>query len=356
MINSLSLLFLLQAAPSPLPGVEFRVPEGWTAVEAPPLRVYAPPGLGAGQLLMLTVWPAERVAPPGTFATWFERKLILPGETILQQTQPERRPAHGLDVLTATLRVTMPQGGQVVRVVYAISAGERVALAMLTSSQDQLVNRYANEARGFFESLRFASPPAGGQAAIPPAGFDGSEPRGLFYRLQAGAGTTRMETRTRIFLPSKRVLRIEPVGGGDMIDLGRCSPDTCGGYQIEGPWLTVRWDNGDTRRLSYARSGDGFTLDGETFQPARGLSAAEAAGTWSNPGGGNADLQLKGDGNFMWGAGTRETTLRGRYELQGLSLVLHFSDGTSRRYTLFAAGRTRPAGLISFDGSVYSRR
>jgi hypothetical protein len=29
---------------------------------------------------------------------------------------------------------------------------------------------------------------------------------------------------------------------------------------------------------------------------------------------------------------------------------------TSKPYTVFAAGRSRPAGLISVDGSVYARR
>jgi hypothetical protein len=375
-VNPAALLLTLQAVSGTPLGVEFQPPPGWLPIEAPPLRVFAPPRLAAGQLLMLTLWPAERLASPDQFAPWFERRLAAPGETVLQQTGPDRRSANGLAALTATQRVVIPQRGTMVRVVYGISSGDRVALAMLTSNQDELVNRFATPAREFFEGLRFpeALPPVADRPApqqpglpagpdhtpIPAAGFDGDHPRGLFYHLQVGIGTTRLETRTRIFLDGQRVARMYPFGGGNTVDLARCNSDTCGSYRVEDAWLTVRWDNGDTQRLSFQRSGDGFTLDGETYQPARGISAAEAVGDWGNPGNaGNpfeTALRLRGDGSFEWGAGSRESTLRGRYELQGLALVLHSSDGTDKQYTVFAAGRTRPVGLISFDGSVYTRR
>lgn len=364
----LSLLLLLQAVPGPSSGVEFRAPAGWESVEAAPLHAFAPSGLARGEMLLLTLWQAERVQGRDAFAAWFERKLAGPGETVLQQSPVERRPANGLDVLAATQRVTLAQGGQVVRVVYGIAAADRVALAMLTSNQDQLVTRYATPVREFFESLGFAeaappvmarsvapgSAPGVGVTAIPPAGFDGSRPRGLFYRLQAVSG--QMETRTLIFLPANRLLRKYPFGGGDTIDLARCNPDMCGGYRMDATSLTVRWDNGQTQRLTFARAGEGFTFDGDTFQAARGLERAEAVGNWVNPGGISTVLQLRSDGSFEWGTGGREGTLRGRYELRGLTLVLNFADGTRKQYTMFAAGRARPAGLISFDGSVYSRR
>lgn len=199
------------------------------------------------------------------------------------------------------------------------------------------------------------APPNPTMTPVPPAGFVGNEPRGLFYRLLAGGGS-RMETRTRIFLPNRRLVRVEPFGSGDEIDLARCSGDTCGSYRMEGNMLVVRWDNGNTERLTFARAGEGFTLDGDAFQPARGLSPAEAAGNWGEPGGVDAIMRLRSDGNFEWGAGSAATTLRGRYSLKGLTLELNFSDGTSKRYALFAAGRSRPAGLISLDGTVYSRR
>jgi hypothetical protein len=276
------MLLLLQSGPGTSFGVEFQPPAGWLPVEASPLRAFAPQ-LPSGQVLLLTVWPAERLASPGDFDEWFARKLIGPGETVLQHDGPERRPANRLEVLTATQRVRIPQGGQIVRVVYGISAGDRVALAMLTSSQDQLITRYAEPARAFFESMRFpergppvvdsaarAAPVAGSnRTPIPAAGFDGDQPRGLFYRLQVALGTTQMETRVLIFLLPQRVLRVYPFGDGNTIDLARCNPDTCGSYHIDGGWLSVRWDNGDTQRLSLARSGPGFTLDGDTFQPAR---------------------------------------------------------------------------------------
>lgn len=357
MIHSIPLLLLLQAPTSQL-GVEFTAPAGWVAVESPPLRSFAPPTLGQGEVLLLTVWPAERIGVGNSFSDWFERKLTFAGETVLLRLPTERHPATGLEALTATLRVTMPQGGSVLRIVYGIAAGERAAIAMLTSNQDPLVKRYVQEARAFFESLRFPAPapPAPSLTAIPPAGFDGTEPRGLFYRLQTQPGTTRMETRTRTFLPGKRMLRIDPFGGGDAIDLTRCSPDTCGSFRIEGGSLVVNWDNRQTERLRFSRSGEEFTLDGDVWQPARGLSASELVGSWVSPGSSSTVFQVRDDGSFEWGAGSRETTLRGRYELKGLTLTLHFMDGTSKPYTVFAAGRTRPIGLINLDGTVYARR
>jgi hypothetical protein len=366
----LFMLLLLQANPGTSFGVEFQPPTGWLPVEAPPLRAFAP-RLASGQVLLLTVWPAERLAAPGDFSVWFERRLIGPGETVLQQNGPDRLPAQELEVLTATQRVRMPQGGQIVRVVYGISAGDRVALAMLTSNQDQLIDRYAEPARAFFQSMRFpqagppvadgparAAPEAGShRTPIPAAGFDGDQPRGLFYRLQVGLGTTQMETRVLIFLPAQRVLRVHPFGDGNTIDLARCNSDTCGSYRLEGGGLTIRWNNGQTQRQRFARSGDGFTLDGDTYRPARALVPGELVGDWVSPGGSlETALRLRGDGGFEWGGGSDATTLRGRYELRGLTLVLHFADGTSKPYTLFAAGRTSPLGLISVDGSVYSRR
>lgn len=376
MLPSLALLLLLQAGVAGSAGVVFNAPANWIPIEAPPLKAFTAPGLAAGEMILFTVWPEERVVS-GTFDTWFERKLHNPGETVLQQSPVERRSLNGLDVLMVTQRVSVPRRGQTVRLVYAIASGPRVALAMVTGNRDQLITRYAAEARDFLESLRFpeeaaavvtppdhpvasADAPAGKRAAIPPAGFTGNEPRGLFYRLQAGLGGGPMETSTRLFLPPGRLIMTPPSGGGDAIDLGRCNPDMCGTYRIDGAWLTVRWDNGETRRLSYARSGEEFTLDGDTWRPARGLDRAEAVGTWVDPAGGaapvDAGLRLNADGTFTWGAGGRTSTLSGRYDLRGLTLTLHFTDGSSRDYAFYAAGRSRPAGLVSVDGRVYVRR
>jgi hypothetical protein len=356
------MLLLLQGAPAPSFGVEFQAPAGWLPIAAPPLRAYAAP-LSGGEVLVLTIWPAERLGAPEEFPVWFARRLKGPGEIVLQQSEPERRPGNGLEVLTATQRVSLPRQGQVVRVVYAIFGGDRVALAMLTGNRDELITRYADAARGFFESLRFpgAGPPVAEgspqREPIPAAGFEANRPRGLFYRLQVGLGTTQMETRVLIFLPSQRLLRVYPFGDGNTIDVGRCNPDTCGSYQIDGDRLSVRWDDGNTQRLSLARSGEGFLLDGDSYQPARAVGAAEAVGEWADPAAASATrLRLRADGGFEWGSGAPASTLRGRYEMRGLTLVLHFADGTSKPYALFAAGRAAPLGLISFDGTVYTRR
>jgi hypothetical protein len=364
------LALMLQASAQSF-GVEFQPPSGWQTVNAPPLRAFAPM-LGAGELLLLAVFPPERLGSSDAFAAWFGSKLAAPGETILQESTLDRRAAHGHEALSKTQRVVIPGRGQMVRVAYAITDGKRVALAVLTSNQDQLINRHATVARTFFESMKFphdaaASAPSGGSApvatsagfvSIPPASVEGNRPRGLFYRLQVAMGATRMETQVRVFVAGERVMRISPFGDGNAIDASRCSRDTCGSYSVDGEWVNVRWDHGDTERLRVTTAGE-LVLGSDTFRPGRAVRGEEVVGDWVNPGTGSVPLstplRFRADGTFEWGTGS-ETTLRGRYSLDGSTLTLAFTDGTSRKYALFAAGRTTPVGMISFDGTVYARR
>ena len=55
----------------------------------------------------------------------------------------------------------------------------------------------------------------------------------------------------------------------------------CGTFRMDAGALMAQWDTGDGERLSFARSGEGFTLDGDPNQPARGLERAEAVGIGS---------------------------------------------------------------------------
>jgi hypothetical protein len=119
--------------------------------------------------------------------------------------------------------------------------------------------------------------------------------------------------------------------------------------------LAIRWDNGMSDRRGFARTGEGFTFDGDTYRPARGVTAAEVAGSWS-AGSVTAALTFRSNGTFEWSGGSAATTLRGRFDIRGLTTTLRFEDGTAKSYTLFAAGQSRPVGLISFDGTVYARK
>jgi hypothetical protein len=60
------------------------------------------------------------------------------------------------------------------------------------------------------------------------------------------------------------------------------------------------------------------------------------------------------DGTFTFGTGVGG--LRGRYRVQGLTLILNFADGAEVRRTLFAASASEPAGMICVEGEVFARR
>jgi len=149
-----------------------------------------------------------------------------------------------------------------------------------------------------------------------------------------------------------------PFGGGDTFDASRCSPDTCGTYELAPGTLAVRWDGGRTDRWPFAIAADAMTLDGQTFRPARAVAATALVGQWSSGqsagGVGSNVYEFQSDGTFAFGSGA--TRLGGRYRVQGLTLTLEFTDGDRRVRTLFAAGAAAPLALIGVDNEVYARR
>lgn len=70
-----------QAAAGAPFSVEFRAPDNWVPVEGLPLRAFTAPGFGREELLLLTVWPAERVAADGFDARWCAWSTRSPRET-----------------------------------------------------------------------------------------------------------------------------------------------------------------------------------------------------------------------------------------------------------------------------------
>jgi hypothetical protein len=184
-------------------------------------------------------------------------------------------------------------------------------------------------------------------------------PAGLFYRLKVDLTSGgRLEIRTLLFLPGNRISRTFPFGGAAGFDASRCNPDTCGTYQWEPTQITVRWDNGQVDRWSYRQTADGIDVDGDSFKPARTVSAATLAGTWAGAATTSNSAQnvyaFGADGTFTFGTGTGG--VGGRYTVQGLTLTLAFADGTQQRRTLFAAGSSEPLGLICVEGDAYRRR
>jgi hypothetical protein len=184
----------------------------------------------------------------------------------------------------------------------------------------------------------------------------GGQPVGLFYYVQVTpAGSSRVDTKTWLFLPGNRVSRVYPYGGTGAFDPSRCSGDTCGSYQIKGAQLSVRWDNGRVDQWTYAASAEGIRLEGSLYRPARPMTAASLAGRWSDAGYGGSNIYTF-DGNGRFSFGTSARALPGTYQVQGLTLTLKFADGDERRRTLFAASAGEPVGMISVESEVYARK
>jgi hypothetical protein len=203
------------------------------------------------------------------------------------------------------------------------------------------------------------TPPSEQPIPIAPAAFDQERPVGLFYRLKVDLmGGGRLEVRTLLFLAGGRIARTFPFGGGGAFDPSRCNPDMCGGYRYDAGQITVRWDDGQVDRWPYARTAEGFELDGDSFKHARPLAETELVGTWAGAGnvGNPAEnvYTFASEGTFTFGAGG--SGIGGRYRLDGVTLSLAFADGSQVQRTLFAAGSGEPVGLICVEGGVYRRQ
>jgi len=242
---------------------------------------------------------------------------------------------------------------------YGIASERRVALAVLMSNSDALIQRHMPAVRAVFDSLGFAAAvgapaaPEAPDATVPVAAavLDDRGPQGLFYHVRV-IDIQQMQVEARIFLPGNRLLRFFPDHGGDLADLTVCVtvPDQCGTYQLEGTALRVRWDSGAAQQLAFARTEKGFSLDGDEFKPARPATAAALVGAWSTVSAANR-VSFDGDGRYQWAAGS--ATLTGTYALQDLTLTLRRSDGVVEAHTLFATGDRGEA--ICLDGDWYVR-
>lgn len=217
--------------------------------------------------------------------------------------------------------------------------------------------------RAFFESLSFRAPPAtepSGSPAGPPSspGMPGLL-AGLYFHVQVGmVSGSRLEVRTRFFLPEGRVTRTFPYGDADAFDRSRCSPDTCGTYTLEPGGLRVRWENGQVDRWALQTVPDGIELDGTRYRRARAVTPAALVGAWGSAGETGGALgnvyRFGPDGSFTFGTGQRGEG--GRYRVQGLMLVLTYADGTERRRALFATSPNDPPGMLCIDGELFAKR
>ena len=187
---------------------------------------------------------------------------------------------------------------------------------------------------------------------LEPGHFAGDIPLGLFYRVEVTAfGPRRVDAKTWLFLPDRRVSRVYPFGGTGSFDQSRCGPDTCGSYEVGAGRMIVRWDGGRQMDWAFEATREGISLDGQLFRPARPMTGAAIPGRWADAGG-NVYVF---DSNGAFSFGTDHKALPGTYRLQGFALTLTFADGDVRRRTIFAASATEPVGMISVEGEVMSR-
>ena len=192
---------------------------------------------------------------------------------------------------------------------------------------------------------------------IAPGAFDQDRPVGLFYRLKVDfMSGGRLEVRTLLFLAGVRMVRAFPFGGA--FDPSRCNPDTCGSHRHDGDEIAVRWDDDQADQWRYARTPEGFELDGDSYKPARPLTAAELAGTWAGAGnvGNPAENVYTFDSGGTFTFGTTGSGVGGRYSIDGLTLSLAFADGSEVGHALFAAGSGEPVGIICVEGDAYRRQ
>jgi len=358
------LLFFLVWAPAAVAddfGVTFQPPPGWSPVPIEASRAFAPPGLPPGTFMLLILSHADTLAAQ-TFRAWYDRQLDQSDLQIMERGEVIDGSAHGLQFLVTTQIAQDPQAGHIQVLYYGISSGRQAALALMMTNSNALSQQHMPAVRAFFDSLGFA-PTAAAPAApetppappvpIPPAALGDDGPHGLFYQVRV-TGIQQLQVEARTFLPGNRILRFFPDHGGDQADLTLCAsvPDQCGTYQLAGAELRIRWDSGAAQQLAFARSEKGFSLDGDEFKPARPTSAAALVGAWSTIGGNRVSFDA--DGHYQWGTGEAGgVTLNGTYEVQGLTLTLHRSDGAVEAHTLFATGDRGEA--ICLDANWYVR-
>jgi len=357
----LVLLALSRTAAADDFGVTFQPPPGWSPVPIEASRAFAPPGRPPGTFMLLILSHADTLAAQ-TFRAWYDRQLNQSDLQIVERGEVIDGSAHGLQFLVTTQIAQDPQAGRIQVLYYGISSGRQAALAMMMTNSNALSQQHMPAVRAFFDSLGFAAAiaapaapetPAAPPAPIPPAALGDGGPQGLFYQVRV-TGSQQLQVETRIFLAGNRILRFFPDHGGDQADLTLCTTmaDQCGTYQLEGATMRIRWDNGAAQQLAFARTEKGFSLDGDEFKPARPTAAAALVGAWSTIGGNR--VRFDGDGHYQWGTGEAGgVKVIGTYDLHGLTLTLHRSNGAAETHTLFATGDRGEA--LCLDGGWYVR-
>jgi hypothetical protein len=350
----------------------FETPPGWQNLPLPD-RLVLRTQAGDGQIVLLPSF-ASAASPTQNFeAEWAKLVTAMLGPGSVPQVSSEQTPDGWTGVIGIT-SVTRENQTATVLLVTTTGFGRAMSIVAILSSQERVP-----EVTRFFERIDFRAPAATPAApaaptssrappappvpaestevvAVAPGAFVDGAPQGLFYRVTAGFTTYgRVTAETRLFLPGNRIVRASPYGG-DTFAMSRCLPDQCGTYRIDPGYLTITWGNRQVDRWTLTRASDGMDLDGATFRPARPVPASALVGRWSaasSDGNPYANVYtFERDGTFTFGT-TSSTRLTGRFAVQGMTLVLRFSDGSEERRTLFVTSTDQRIGSIAINGEVF---
>ncbi|HEU0122396.1 MAG TPA: hypothetical protein VFQ91_17835 [Bryobacteraceae bacterium] len=344
---------ILSAQESIFDVATFRPPPAWERIPGPGPLLFRSPD-ATSQLFLFRSRAAPAAAPEDNFrAEWAKLVAASPlGNLPLPANPVSSRRGDW----TAVIGAANAPPRRTVILFTATNAGRVASILASIVGQHNLA-----AVNSFFDSLHLNanSPPAA--AAPPPPAAGQASLAGLFYYVQAGLGSgTRLEVRTRFFLPGNRIARVFPYGSGDAFEPARCSPDTCGAYALTPDRLTIRWDNGQIDNVALAAGAGGLTLAGTLYRPARPLTTpALANGVWAGAGQSGGALtniyRFSPDGTFTFGAGG-PAGQGGRYHIDGRSLILRFQDGVQRRLALFATSPSDPPGTICIEGEIFLHR
>jgi hypothetical protein len=211
------------------------------------------------------------------------------------------------------------------------------------------------------------------------ASVGGDIPIGLFLMFRYSPATQRSE-RSVWFFASDRTVYRDLREGFSRSDLATHAGRK-GTASRTGRILEIRWADGETSAAKLERDGNGFLWDMAIFTPASAFENADdvagvyegsetfAAGPEAVPGA--SRLEFRKDGTFAWNGVSFDETktgalryanaalTRGRWELNGFSLLLTAGEGRSlRRFAIpYDDEKTviRPDEMY-FGGVMYKRR
>jgi hypothetical protein len=164
-----------------------------------------------------------------------------------------------------------------------------------------------------------------------------------------------------VVYPQGLALRQIPPGGVDLDSaekLAEKRDSMVGSYTRTGGTLDIEWGAGSRKHQTWSleASGAGWTRGpNTTFRLASRLSQPQIKGIWQHVSGmkqpGIMSMSTANEFIFRSNGEFEQGKKHGRFELDGYTLVLHDSDGATRRHTIYRWPWA--AGTIAIDTSLF---